>query len=73
MHDIDYLLKLVQSQSESEAEWTLQNISNAVLVDMIMELLKLLSVYQAKTAEYEENNLHVFGKDAGYTSKGGEV
>ena len=67
MHDIDYLLKLVQSQSESEAEWTLQNISNAVLVDMIMELLKLLSVYQAKTAEYEENNLHILGKDTGYT------
>ena len=54
MQDIDYLLKLVRSQPESEAEWTLQNISNAVLVDMIMELLKLLSVYQAKTAEYEE-------------------
>ncbi len=60
MHDTESLLELIRAQPENEVEWTLHNISNAVLVEIIMGLLKLLNIYQMKMAEYEE-------------SKGGEL
>ncbi len=60
MEYTESLLNLIRAQPENEVEWTLHNISNAVLVDIIMGLLKLLNIYQMKMAEYEE-------------SKGGEL
>ncbi len=60
MEYTESLLNLIRAQPENEVEWTLHNISNAVLVEIIMGLLKLLNMYQMKMAEYEE-------------SKGGEL
>ncbi len=60
MEYTESLLNLIRAQPENEVEWTLHNISNAVLVEIIMGLLKLLNIYQMKMAEYEE-------------SKGGEL
>ena len=60
MEDTESLLELIRAQPANEIEWTLHNVSNAVLVDMLIQLLKLLNTYQIKMAEYEE-------------SKGGEI
>lgn len=53
MEDAEYLLEMVRTKPASEVEWTLHNVSNAVLIDMLIVLLKLLETYRIKAAEYE--------------------
>lgn len=53
MEDTSQLLELIRAQPDSEVEWTLHNVENAVLVDIIMELLELLKTYQVKYNDME--------------------
>lgn len=53
MTDEKYIIRKIRDEPKVEVEWTLRNVENAVLVNIIEELLEILKNYQKKYSEAE--------------------
>ena len=48
MNNIEDVLKRIRDEPGTDKEFLLKDVSNAVLVDMLIEALKLIQLYQMR-------------------------
>lgn len=48
-----YIIRKIRDEPKVEVEWTLRNVENAALVNIIESLLEILKKYQEKYNEAE--------------------